>query len=73
MNYFPAEMTPVFMVGAVAIGIVAKIKESKFVENFIKGAVDLLGVSLIIGIARGISVLMEDGLISDSICIMPAI
>ena len=44
----------------------AKIKESVFVDTFVKGASDLLGVALIIGIASGITVLMNDGLISDT-------
>lgn len=61
------EMTAVFLVGAVVIGVLAKIKEEKFVTEFIKGATDLLGVAFIIGIARGVSVLMEQGLISDTI------
>src|SRR5690606_13858323 len=40
---------------------------SNFVETFVKGAGDLLGVAIIIGIARGVSVLMEDGFISDTL------
>jgi len=61
------EMTTVFLVGAILIGIIAKIKESLFVETFVKGASDLLGVALIIGIARGVSVIMDEGMISDSL------
>lgn len=61
------EMTATFLVGAIIIGFIGKIKESNFVEAFTKGAGDLLGVAFIIGIARGISVLMDDGLISDTL------
>jgi len=32
-----------------------------------KGATELLGVAFIIGIARGVTILMEDGLISDTL------
>lgn len=60
------EMTSVFLVGSIIIGIIGRIKESVFVDTFVKGASDLLGVALIIGIARGITVLMNDGLISDT-------
>ncbi|MFH4966345.1 YfcC family protein [Gaetbulibacter sp. M235] len=60
------EMSSVFLVGAILIGFIGKIKESIFVDSFVKGASDLLGVALIIGIARGITVLMNDGLISDT-------
>ena len=41
--------------------------EKEFVAHFIDGAKDLLGVSLIIGIARGVTIIMNDGMISDTI------
>jgi uncharacterized ion transporter superfamily protein YfcC len=61
------EMTTVFFVGAILIGIVARIKEKEFVLEFVKGANDLLNVALIIGIARGVTFLMDEGLISDTL------
>jgi uncharacterized ion transporter superfamily protein YfcC len=67
LEWWFLEMTTVFLVGAVLIGIIAKIHEANFVDTFVKGAGELLGVAIIIGIARGVSVLMEDGLISDTI------
>tara|TARA_R110002050_G_scaffold282448_1_gene430427 strand:- start:2109 stop:3602 length:1494 start_codon:yes stop_codon:yes gene_type:complete len=66
LKWWFIEMTSVFLVGAILIGIIANIKESVFVDTFVKGASDLLGVALIVGIARGITVLMNDGLISDT-------
>jgi len=60
-------MTTVFFVGVIIIGLIAKINEYTFVETFVKGASELLGVTLIIGIARGITVLMDDGQISDTL------
>lgn len=60
------EMTATFLVASIIIGIIAGIKESKFIDAFISGAADLLGVAFIIGIARGVSVIMEDGMISDT-------
>ena len=62
-----AEMSTVFLVAAIMIALIGKIKESVFIETFVKGASTLLGVSLIIGIARGVTILMDDGLISDTI------
>lgn len=61
------EMTTVFFVAAILVGIIARIKEKTFVEQFVKGANDLLNVALIIGIARGVTVLMEDGSISGTL------
>lgn len=66
LDWWFVEMTATFLVGAVIIGFLGKIKESNFVEAFSKGAGELLGVAFIIGIARGVSVLMDDGLISDT-------
>jgi len=67
LDWWFVEMTSTFLVGAILIGIIGKIKEGVFVEAFAKGAADLLNVAFIIGIARGITILMEDGLISDTI------
>jgi len=61
------KMTVVFFVGAILIGIIGKINEYTFVDVFIKGASDLLGVAIIIGIARGVTILMIDGQISDTL------
>jgi uncharacterized ion transporter superfamily protein YfcC len=67
LDWWFVEMTSTFLVGAILIGIIGKIKEGVFVEAFAKGAADLLSVAFIVGIARGVTILMEDGLISDSI------
>ncbi len=67
LEWWFVEMTATFLVGAIIIGFIGKIKEFDFVESFSKGAGDLLGVAFIIGIARGVSVLMDDGLISDTL------
>jgi len=67
LDWWFLEMTSVFFVGAILIGIISKTKERVFVDTFVKGATELLGVAFIIGIARGVTVLMEDGLISDTL------
>jgi len=67
LDWWFLEMTAVFFVSAIIIGFIAKIKEEVFVDTFVKGANQLLSVAFIIGIARGISILMQDGLISDTV------
>ena len=67
LDWWFTEMASVFLVGAILIGIIAKINESDFVNAFSKGAGELLGVAFIIGIARGVSILMKDGAISDTV------
>ena len=67
LEWWFVEMTSVFLAGAILIGFIANINEMKFVEAFVKGASELLGVAFIIGIARGVTILMNDGMISDTI------
>ena len=67
LEWWFLEMTVVFLIGAIFIGVIGKIKEHTFVDVFVKGAGDLLGVAIIIGIARGVTILMNDGQISDTL------
>ena len=52
---------------AVVVGILGRLRESDLTESFVAGARDLLGVALIIGIARGITVIMNNGRITDTV------
>lgn len=67
LDWWFVEMTTVFIVGSVIIAFIAKINETKFIETFMQGAGDLLGVAFIIGIAKGVTVLMLDGAIGDTL------
>jgi uncharacterized ion transporter superfamily protein YfcC len=64
--WFP-EMTASFLFFAILIGIVGRMGEGDITSTFVDGARDLLGVALIIGIARGITVIMNNGLITDTV------
>jgi uncharacterized ion transporter superfamily protein YfcC len=64
--WFP-EMTASFLLFAVLIGLIGRMGEGELTEAFISGARDLLGVALIIGIARGITVIMNNGQITDTV------
>jgi uncharacterized ion transporter superfamily protein YfcC len=64
--WFP-EMTASFLLFAIVIGLVARMREGELTETFVDGARDLLGVALIIGIARGITVIMNNGQITDTV------
>jgi uncharacterized ion transporter superfamily protein YfcC len=64
--WFP-EMTASFLFFAVLIGCVGGLSETNLTGSFIDGSRDLLGVALIIGIARGITVIMNNGLITDTV------
>jgi uncharacterized ion transporter superfamily protein YfcC len=64
--WFP-EMTASFLLFAIIIGLVGRMGEGELTSSFVDGARDLLGVALIIGIARGITVIMNNGKITDTI------
>jgi len=66
-GWWMGEMTGLFLASALLIGIIARTGEQKFVDAFLNGARDLLGVALIIGLARGIVVIMDAGKITDTI------
>jgi uncharacterized ion transporter superfamily protein YfcC len=64
--WFP-EMTACFLFFGILIGIIGRLSEKDLVNTFIDGAKDMLGVALIIGVARGITVIMNNGLITDTV------
>jgi uncharacterized ion transporter superfamily protein YfcC len=64
--WFP-EMTASFLLFSVVIGVIGGMKEGELTSTFVDGARDLLGVALIIGIARGITVIMNNGEITDTV------
>lgn len=61
------ELSVLYLVSALAIGFMHKIGDREFVDIFMQGAKDVLGVCLIIGVARGITVIMNDGNITHTI------
>ena len=67
LDWWFIEMTGVFFFGVLLIGFICRINETVFVDTFIKGANELLSVAFIIGFARGVTILTEDGLISDTL------
>ena len=64
--WFP-EMTASFILFSIIIGVIGRMPELELTTAFVDGARDLLGVALIIGIARGITVVMNNGQITDTV------
>ncbi len=64
--WFP-EMTASFILFSIVIGVIGRMSEEDLTSSFVDGARDLLGVALIIGIARGITVIMNNGKITDTV------
>ena len=66
-DWWLTEMTALFLGSAILIAIIKRLNEGKFLEQFIKGSESLLGVAFIVGIARGVTIILNNGHISDSI------
>ena len=60
-DWWFGEMGIVFMLASLLIGKIGKFSQDEFIDIFMKGAQDLLAVSLIIGISRGITIVMNAG------------
>lgn len=61
------ELSALFLVGGLVAGIFYRLKEAEIADSFVAGAADLLGVALIIAVSRGITVVMNNGMITDTI------
>ncbi len=67
LGWWFSELSGLFLAGGVIIGLVYGLGEVETVEAFVSGAADLIGVGFIIGISRGITVLMDGGQITDTV------
>lgn len=64
--WFP-QMAASFLTIAIIIIFISGLGEKEAVEAFTQGASELVAVSLIIGMARGVNIVLEQGMISDTI------
>jgi uncharacterized ion transporter superfamily protein YfcC len=64
--YFP-EAAVLFLVMAVVIGLIARLGEEGTVTTIVAGAADFLGAGLIIVLARGITVVMKNSYMTDTV------
>ncbi len=66
-GWWMAEISALFLAAAILIGLIYRLNEEELTSTFVDGARDLLGVALIIGIARGIVVVMDAGNMTDTV------
>jgi uncharacterized ion transporter superfamily protein YfcC len=66
-NWWTIEMSAMFLSAALLVGIINRMNEKLFVSDFIKGMQGLLSVALIVGLARGVTIILNEGFVSDSI------
>lgn len=57
-DWYFQELQAWFLIGAIIIGVCAKMQERDIVDAFVAGSADMVGVVLVIAVSRGISVIM---------------
>lgn len=60
-DWWFSDITVLFLLGSLICAFIYRWNESHFMDIFLNGAKDLLGVAIIIGITRGIAVVMNNG------------
>ena len=66
-DWWLPEMSALFLVSAILVAVITRVNEGLFIQQFIEGAKSLLSVAFIIGVARGVGLILNEGRISDSI------
>lgn len=66
-KWYLVEMSTVFLIGGIIAGYLAGYKTNEIIDLFIKGVSSAASIALILGIARGIQITLENGMIMDSI------
>jgi uncharacterized ion transporter superfamily protein YfcC len=67
LKWWTLEMSVLFLASSILIAVINRMNEKIFTREFIKGAESLLSVAFIVGIARGVTVILNEGHVSDSI------
>ncbi len=67
LKWWTTEMSALFLGSSILIAVITRMKEKIFTHEFIKGAESLLSVAFIVGVARGVTIVLNEGHISDSI------
>lgn len=66
-GWYLTELSGIFLLLGIIIGIVGRLGINEMVDNFMKGAAGLIAGALVIGVARAVVVVLNDGHILDTI------
>lgn len=67
LGWYFTEISVVFLGVVYVLALISGLKEKVFVDSFVSGAADLIGVALTVGIARSVGIVMETSFVSDTI------
>ena len=66
-SWYFSEITMLFLFMSVLIMFVYHMSEKEFVDTFLSGMADFISVAMIVAVARGIQVIMNNGMITDTV------
>lgn len=66
-GWYFTEISVIFLAAGYLMAIFSGLDEHKVIDAFVNGASELLGVALTIGLARGVSIIMDNSHTSDTI------
>ncbi len=66
-DWYLVELGAVFLVLAIIAGLIGGLKLDGIADSFTRGAAELAGTAILIGFARSIALLLEDGLVLHTI------
>lgn len=67
LDWWTTEMSALFLASSILVAVISRLNEKIFISEFIKGAASLLSVAFIVGVARGVTVVLNEGHVSDAI------
>ena len=66
-NWWMLEMSTLFLSSSILLAFVTRMPEKTFIAEFFKGAESLISVAFIVGVARGVTIILNEGKVSDSV------
>jgi Predicted membrane protein len=66
-KWYMAEISALFLVMGIVVGILGGFSANRIADEFVAGAKDILSAALVVGLASGIIVILQDGHVVDSI------
>ncbi|MFD1471398.1 YfcC family protein [Companilactobacillus mishanensis] len=66
-NWYFTEITTLFIIGSILIMFIFHMREVDFISSFLTGMQDFISVAMIVAVARGVQVIMNDGNITATV------
>jgi uncharacterized ion transporter superfamily protein YfcC len=67
LGWWPPELSALFFVMAIVVGVVGRLGEAAIARAFIRGVVDFTGPAFLVTVARGVSVIMTNTKTIDTV------